>query len=79
MEMIFTYGGYQLLPSVSSATQTTKRIIDSDLDIVPQQPPVQNLLPNLFNNIKSGTYKDTYVKDPGHKINITLNHSSSHG
>lgn len=50
-----------------------------DLDIAPQVAPISNLLPNLFQDITSGTFKDVYVQDEHHKIAITLTHSSSYG
>lgn len=76
----FKYKTYQVIPALSSQLVTSKKIQEStDLNVAPETPPENNLLPNLFTNIKSGNYRDTYVKDNDHKINITLTHTSSHG
>lgn len=80
MEDTFRYKTFQLVPAVSSQLLTSKKIQEStDLDIAPETPPKNNLLSNLFTNIKSGTRKDAYVKDDDHQIIITLTHTSSHG
>lgn len=76
----FKYKTYQIVPALSSQLVTSKKIQEStDLNVAPETPPENNLLPNLFTNIKSGNHRDTYVKDNDHKINITLTHTSSHG
>lgn len=76
---VYRYKGYLLVPFVTSATQTTRDLSINDLEIAPEQPPQSDFLPNLFQNIKSGTHADTYIKDNDHKINIRLTHTSSHG
>lgn len=75
----FQFGDYQLLPTLSSDVVTTKKLWIGNLEMAPQDPPVNELLPNLFRNIKEGTYSDTYEQDDKHKIRITLTHSTSHG
>lgn len=75
---VYRYKEYLLVPSVTSVTQTARDLSISDLEIAPEQPK-NDLLPNLFADIKSGTHTDTYVKDKDHKISIRLTHTSSHG
>lgn len=78
-ELNYNNQQYQLMPTLSTDVKTQRGISPSDLNIAPEQPPISNLLPNLFRDITTGTFHDVYVLDEQHKIKITLTHSSSYG